>query len=123
MMNRCYYEKHVAYEYYGGRGITVCEEWKTFEGFFNGMGKRPSMKMSLDRKDPNKGYEPGNVRWATGKQQARNKRGSVMLPHPTSGVVMPAADVADSLGIGYHKFRQQMIDEGKWPTKAGTKQT
>lgn len=117
MMSRCHNEKHTAYAYYGGRGITVCEEWKTFEGFFKGMGRRPSKQMSLDRIDPNKGYEPGNVRWATNKQQARNKRQSVLLPHPKSGVMLPAADIAESLGIGYHKFRHQMILEGKWLTK------
>lgn len=61
------------YHRYGGRGIVMCEEWcNSFEAFYAHVGPSPSPKHSLDRVDNNKGYEPGNVRWATQKEQCRN---------------------------------------------------
>ena len=62
--------------YYFDRGITVCEKWKIlatgFSDFLAHIGPRPSAKHSLGRIDNNRGYEPGNVRWATAKEQANN---------------------------------------------------
>lgn len=75
MKARCSNPSHKSYPDYGGRGITVCPEWAaSFESFYNHVGPRPSDNHSIDRVDNNKGYEPGNVRWATAKQQGRNKR-------------------------------------------------
>jgi hypothetical protein len=62
---------------YGERGISVCDEWSGpggFEVFLEHVGRRPSSKHSLDRIDNDKGYEPGNVRWATRREQQRNMR-------------------------------------------------
>jgi hypothetical protein len=72
---RCGNPNNHAYADYGGRGITVCERWATFEPFLEDMGVRP-YAMSLDRIDPNKGYEPSNCRWADAKTQSNNRRNS-----------------------------------------------
>ena len=79
MMGRCTLPAHSAYRYYGGRGITVCERWRDASVFLADIerliGARPD-GMTLDRIDNEGHYEPGNVRWATAKQQAANKRPS-----------------------------------------------
>lgn len=76
MMNRCYREKTdpVKYQFYGGRGITVCKRWHKFENFLKDMGLRPSLLFTLDRIDNNRGYSLKNCRWADKKQQSRNTR-------------------------------------------------
>ena len=75
MIQRCTNPKHKQFTEYGGAGILVCERWKTFENFFLDMGRRPTPKHQIDR-FPNQsgGYEPSNCRWATLKEQHRNKK-------------------------------------------------
>jgi len=114
MLARCENPKHVAYEHYHGKGIKVCERWHEFKFFLEDMGKRPSKGHSLDRIDPNGNYEPGNVRWATGKVQARNKANSLYLPHPKTGELVPVAEVAEYLGLSYQQLRYRLIKEDKW---------
>ena len=67
------------WEYYGGRGITVCDRWRSsFPNFLADVGRRPSQKHSLDRYPDNDGnYEPGNVRWATPEQQMQHTRAAI----------------------------------------------
>ena len=81
---RCYDPKHMAFKHYGGRGISIHPSWNrntegldelaAFEAFLAHVGPRPSPKHSIDRIDNDGNYEPGNVRWATSKQQRANQR-------------------------------------------------
>lgn len=73
-VQRCTNPKQKLFRNYGGRGISIAPEWRnSFDAFFSHIGPRPSDKHSLDRIDNDKGYVPGNVRWATRHEQARNK--------------------------------------------------
>lgn len=78
MKTRCTNPKTPDWKNYGGRGIRICDRWLGPDGFANflaDMGRRPSSDHTLDRHpDPNGDYAPGNCRWATKKQQARNNR-------------------------------------------------
>lgn len=75
MIQRCHNPKAAGYSDYGGRGIKVCQEWReSFEAFLRDVGERPSQQHSIDRIDNSKGYQPGNVRWATSRQQLCNRR-------------------------------------------------
>jgi hypothetical protein len=75
LRSRCRNPRHRRYKDYGGRGITVCERWdNSFENFLADMGRRPSRYHSIDRKDNDRGYSPGNCRWATREQQRNNQR-------------------------------------------------
>lgn len=75
MKDRCFNNSSSNYRYYGGRGITVCEEWLEFSNFLSYMGDRPD-RMTLDRIDNEGNYCPENCRWATWKQQMSNRRGA-----------------------------------------------
>lgn len=82
MKQRCGSDRNrPSYHCYGGRGITVCDEWRDdFAAFLRDMGPRPSAKFSIDRIDVNGNYEPANCRWATRKIQAQNTQHSADFP-------------------------------------------
>jgi len=108
MKQRCFNRNISYYKYYGGRGISVCAEWLKFENFYKDMGKRPA-EHSLDRVDNNKGYSKENCRWATRKEQMRNKRDNVIYKGEYS------TDACKRLG-GECSLISQRIDRG-WTVK------
>ncbi len=100
MISRCYYLKDKEYARYGGKSVVVCERWKTFVNFLADMGKRPSPTHSLDRFPDGKGnYEPGNCRWATPKQQAKNRTSS--RPITIGGVTRSIHEWSEASGVKY----------------------
>lgn len=106
MIQRCTNPNDRGFKNYGGRGIRVCSRWaESFEAFREDMGPRPA-GMSIDRIDVNGHYEPGNCRWATQVQQARNTRRNVWLEH--DGRRMLACDWAAELGISRQRMEQRM---------------
>jgi len=75
LKTRCLNPKNNRYKDYGGRGITVCDAWRhDFMAFYNHIGPKPRRSHVIDRIDNNGHYEPGNVRWTTPRQSARNRR-------------------------------------------------
>jgi hypothetical protein len=98
MINRCHNPRVRSYADYGARGIAVCERWRSsFVAFFADMGQRPSAKHSIDRIDNNRGYEPGNCRWATRTEQSRNTRSSRL----TESDVIDIRTLSGLIGPGY----------------------
>lgn len=102
MRTRCGNPKSSHYPDYGGRGISVCPQWESFETFASDVGARPSQKHSLDRINTNGNYEPNNVRWATQKEQCRNKRTSRPVVRSDGERFNTMTAAAESIG-GSHK--------------------
>lgn len=75
MLKRCYNKNNNVYQYYGARGIKVCDRWlESFENFYEDMGDRPSPNHSLDRINNDGNYEPSNCKWSTQSEQVINSR-------------------------------------------------
>jgi len=93
MKARCDDPSNAGFADYGARGIAVCPEWSSdFATFLADMGERPA-GMTIDRTDNDKGYEPGNCRWATAVEQNRNRRGAVLIGGVPLRVAAAAAGV------------------------------
>lgn len=98
IIQRCHNENHPRYHDYGGRGITVCSEWKEdFINFLHDMGECPSNKHSIERIDNNKGYDKHNCKWATPQEQSRNTRRNVYITH--EGITLTRKEWAAKTGL------------------------
>ena len=111
MIQRCCNHKVPTYSYYGGRGITVCERWHKFSYFLADMGKRPKGK-TLDREKNDGNYEPGNCRWITRLEQARNFRRNIRITVGDETMILQ--DWADKLSIHEETLRN-WYHKGIWP--------
>jgi len=97
MIQRCTNPNSVAYEWYGARGITVCDRWRnSFQAFFDDMGPRPK-GMTLEREKNDVGYQPGNCVWATRDAQMRNTRYTRLVD--VDGEKMYVRDAAKKIGV------------------------
>lgn len=96
-----------SYARYGGRGITVCERWaNSFSEFVADVGRRPGDGYCIERIDNDGNYEPGNVRWATATEQARNRSNN--RPVEYEGVTRPLSVWAEECGIARHTLRMRI---------------
>jgi hypothetical protein len=111
MMGRCYNAKARHYKDYGGRGIAVCDQWRrSFVEFMLHVGIRPSPHHSLDRINNNRGYEPGNVRWATHKQQQNNRRNTRRFDY--KGEHLTIRELSAVCGIKYQTLYSRLNRDG-----------
>ena len=124
MLTRCRYPDRDAENKHAGRGISVCERWKSFDAFLSDMGERPSGK-TLDRIDNNGNYEPSNCRWATPVEQSRNRRNAVLNFDTAVEVALarlngePCKSIAARFGISESLPRE--IVKGRTWKDAGAK--
>lgn len=113
MRARCLSEKSAGYENYGGRGIGIYDRWiDSFPNFLADMGHRPSPNHSLERIDNDKGYSPDNCRWATKKDQNRNRRDSVFVT--IDGVTLVASEWIERSGIHTDTVRARVRRGKSW---------
>ncbi len=111
MLKRCHRPLNPSYERYGGRGIKICDRWlQSFENFLSDMGMCPP-GMTLERKENNGNYEPGNCKWATQKEQANNRSDNCVLTF--NGRTQTTAQWGDELGIGRTTMSWRL--RHKWP--------
>ena len=120
MVNRCYDKNNIRYNIYGGRGITVCDEWLDNKILI--LGRRISKgwlafkewalshgyrdDLTIDRIDNNKGYSPDNCRWVTPKEQANNRHTSILVTYKGKNKTLP--QWCEELNLDYSVVRQRI---------------
>lgn len=113
---RCYNPKNKRFADYGGRGIAMCDRWRaSFEAFLSDMGERPH-GMTLDRKDVNGNYEPGNCRWATQSEQTTNTRNQKWIE--VGGERLSLKQFAEREGVDYKSLWSRVRKTGRDPFEA-----
>lgn len=105
MKRRCFNSASQNYRNYGGRGITVCERWLDFRGFYEDMGECPP-GFSIERIDVNGNYEPDNCKWIPSHEQHRNKRSSVTVV--VDGEQMGLKEACLKLGCNYRTVQSRI---------------
>jgi hypothetical protein len=104
---RCFNKNEKSYKHYGGRGITMCDEWKNdFYAFYSYMGARPSNIHTVDRINTNGNYEPGNCRWATQKEQQNNRRNNHIIEY--DGVSLTISQWSEKINIKQPTIRRRL---------------
>lgn len=106
MTQRCCNPNATNFKDYGAVGVTVCERWRDFDAFRADMGECPSRSMTLDRMKNERGYEPGNCRWATKAEQNRNRSSCVELTH--AGVTRNVAEWAEAIGMSANALSMRL---------------
>lgn len=112
MRQRCSNPDNARYEDYGGRGITVCERWQSFEVFAADMSPRPSLQHTLDRINNDGNYEQGNCRWATRREQSNNKRNCLYVA--VGGEKITLKEACRRLALPYKQIHSR-INRLDWP--------
>lgn len=104
---RCLNPNNPKYEIYGGRGITICKEWREdYAAFLNYVGRKPKDKDSIERIDNDKGYEPGNIKWATAKEQARNYNHNRLITY--QGITLTLVEWTERTGFSERMIRGRL---------------
>lgn len=108
MKARCFNENHKSYKNYGARGITICNSWSSsfenFEKWAVENGYKPNL--TLDRIDVNGNYEPSNCKWATRKEQGRNKTNNFLIEF--NGEILTLSEVAERTGKSRHVIKYKI---------------
>ncbi|MFC4727114.1 hypothetical protein [Coralloluteibacterium thermophilus] len=118
MLARCQRPSCPSYQWYGGAGVRVCDRWQVFANFLADMGERPE-GTTLDRIDNSRGYEPGNCRWSTPRQQSQNR--SCVRPISFRGKSMTLREWAEKAGIKRSTLAQR-IYVYRWPIEKALKE-
>lgn len=111
MIHRCTNKNNIFFSRYGGRGISVCERWMSFDNFINDMGFRPTLNHSLDRINNDGNYYPENCRWTTQSKQLRNTSVNRLITF--NGVTKCLAEWSDETGLSSAVIKQR-IDVLGW---------
>jgi hypothetical protein len=114
MKDRCLNKSNKDYHLYGGRGITVCQKLMDAAGFYEDMGDRPTSEHTLERKDNDGNYEPGNCVWATKKEQGRNRSTNHLITY--NGRTLCITEWAEILGIPYRTLWMRLTNL-EWPVE------
>jgi hypothetical protein len=111
MIQRCLNPKCRIWKDYGGRGITISDEWRDFKNFYRDMEDRPSLKHTLERIDNGLGYCKSNCQWATRKEQNNNRRSTIFIE--INGQKKSMKQWVELAGLHYKNFHERYLRNGE----------